>query len=89
MKVAIALFPRNTSLDAIGPYETLQRGEVRSDNGMLGSMCDAAFDEVTEVNREAAMASQLMIEYDPGAAFRLGPPRQGLRRDARAGARVL
>src|ERR1700726_2786693 len=89
MKVAIALFPRNTSLDAIGPYETLQRvpsidvvfvghrrGEVRSDNGMLGLMCDAAFDEVTEVNREAALASQLMIEYDPGAAFRLGPPRQ-------------
>jgi hypothetical protein len=25
MKVAIALFPRNTSVDAIGPYETLQR----------------------------------------------------------------
>jgi hypothetical protein len=85
-----------------GPYETLQRvpsidvvfvghrrGEVRSDNGMLGLMCDAAFDEVTEVNREAAMASQLMIEYDPGAAFRLGPPRQGRRGDARAGARFL
>jgi putative intracellular protease/amidase len=61
MKVAIALFPRNTSLDAIGPYEVLQRvpsidvvfvghrrGEVRSDNGMLGLTCDAAFDEVTE-----------------------------------------
>ncbi len=60
MKVASALFPRNTSLDAIGRYETLQRvpsidvmfvghrrGEVRSDNGMLGLMCDAAFDEVT------------------------------------------
>jgi hypothetical protein len=61
MKVAIAFFPRNTSLDAIGPYEVLQRvpsidvvfvghrrGEVRSDNGMLGLTCDAAFDEVTE-----------------------------------------
>jgi hypothetical protein len=61
MKVAIALFPRNTSVDAIGPYETLQRvpsidvvfvghrrGEVRSHNGMLGLTCDAAFDEVTE-----------------------------------------
>jgi putative intracellular protease/amidase len=61
MQVAIALFPRNTSLDAIGPYETLQRvpsidvvfvghrrGEVRSDNGMLGLTCDAAFDEITE-----------------------------------------
>jgi len=93
MKVAIALFPRNTSLDAIGPYETLQRvpsidvvfvghrrGEVRSDNGMLGLMCDAAFDEVTELNREAALASQLMIEYDPVPPFDSGtsprPPRR-------------
>lgn len=61
MQVAIALFPRNTALDAIGPYEVLQRipsidviwvghqrGEVRSDNGMLGLICDATFDEVTE-----------------------------------------
>jgi putative intracellular protease/amidase len=61
MKVAIGLFPRNTSLDAIGPYEVLQRvpsievvfvghrrGEVRSDNGMLGLTCDATFDEITE-----------------------------------------
>jgi putative intracellular protease/amidase len=61
MQVAIALFPRNTALDAIGPYEVLQRipsidvvfvghrrGEVRSDNGMLGLTCDATFDEVTE-----------------------------------------
>ncbi|MGY4708443.1 DJ-1/PfpI family protein [Mycolicibacterium sp. CBM1] len=60
MQVAIALFPRNTALDAIGPYEVLQRipsidivfvghrrGEVRSDNGMLGLTCDATFDEVT------------------------------------------
>ena len=60
MQVAIALFPRNTALDAVGPYEVLQRvpsidvvyvgaqrGEVRSDNGMLGLMCDATFDEVT------------------------------------------
>ena len=61
MQVAIALFPRNTALDAIGPYEVLQRvpsidvvfvghrrGEVRSDNGMLGLSCDATFEEVTE-----------------------------------------
>lgn len=61
MKVAIALFPRLTVLDAIGPYEVLQRvpsidvvfvgrerGEVRSDNGMLGLVCDATFDEVTD-----------------------------------------
>ncbi len=59
MLVAIALFPRNTALDSIGPYEVLQRvpsidvvfvghrrGEVRTDNGMLGLTCDATFDEV-------------------------------------------
>ena len=59
MLVAIALFPRNTALDSIGPYEVLQRvpsidvvfvghrrGEVRTDNGMLGMTCDATFDEV-------------------------------------------
>ena len=61
MQVAIALFPRTTALDSIGPYEVLQRvpsidvvfvghqrGEVRTDNGMLGLMVDATFDEVTE-----------------------------------------
>ena len=60
MQVAIALFPRNTALDSIGPYEVLQRvpsidvvfvghrrGEVRTDNGMLGLMCDATFEEVS------------------------------------------
>jgi len=60
MQVAIALFPLNTALDAVGPYEVLQRvpsidvvfvghrrGEVRTDNGMLGLICDATFDEVT------------------------------------------
>jgi putative intracellular protease/amidase len=59
MQIAIPLFPRYTALDAIGPYEVLQRiptidvvfvghrrGEVGSDNAMLGMMCDATFDEV-------------------------------------------
>ena len=54
MQVAIVLFPRLTALDAIGPYEVLQRtpefdiifvghqrGEVRSENGMLGLIADA------------------------------------------------
>lgn len=57
--VAIPLFPRFTALDAVGPYEVLQRipsidvvfvgharGEVRTENGMLGVFCDAAFAEV-------------------------------------------
>jgi transcriptional regulator GlxA family with amidase domain len=59
VQVAIALFPRVTALDAIGPYEVLQRipeldvvftgerrGEVRTDNGFLGLTIDASFDEV-------------------------------------------
>jgi putative intracellular protease/amidase len=59
MQVAIPLFPRVTALDAIGPYEVLQRvpgidvvftgerrGEVRTDNGFLGLTVDAAFAEV-------------------------------------------
>lgn len=58
-QVAIPIFPRFTALDAIGPYEVLQRipsmdvvfighrrGEVRTENGMLGVICDATFDEV-------------------------------------------
>jgi putative intracellular protease/amidase len=57
--VAVPLFTGFTALDAIGPYEVLQRipsidvvfvgherGEVRSENGMLGIIRDAAFDEV-------------------------------------------
>jgi len=59
MLVAIPLFPRFTALDAVGPYEVLQRipsidvmfvghrrGEVRTENEMLGVTCDATFDEV-------------------------------------------
>jgi len=61
MQVAITLFPRTTALDSVGPYEVLQRvpsidvvfvghrrGEVRTENGMLGLTCDATFDEVRE-----------------------------------------
>jgi len=60
MLVAIPLFERFTALDAIGPYEVLQRipsidvvfvghqrGEVRSDNGMLGMTVDKSFAELT------------------------------------------
>ena len=61
LRVAVPLFPRFTALDAIGPYEVLQRipfiditfighqrGEVRSENGMLGITADATFEELTE-----------------------------------------
>ena len=85
MRVAIALFPRNTALDAIGPYEVLQRvpsidvvfvgrrrGEVRTDNGMLGLMCDATFEEVTDpdvllvpggVGTRALVSDEAMLEW--------------------------
>jgi len=58
-RIAIPLFPRFTALDAIGPYEVLQRipsfditfvgaerGVVRSENGFCGIEVDATFDEV-------------------------------------------
>ena len=59
MKIAIALFEQVTALDAVGPYEVLQRlpgaeicfvghrkGEVRTDNGFLGMTVDYTFDEI-------------------------------------------
>lgn len=59
MLAAIATFPRVTALDAVGPYEVLQRiptidvvfvghrrGQVRSENDMLGLVADATFEEV-------------------------------------------
>ncbi len=59
LQIAIPLFPRVTALDAIGPYEVLQRvphfdivflghdqGEVRTENGMLGLSADAVFEQV-------------------------------------------
>jgi transcriptional regulator GlxA family with amidase domain len=59
MQIAIPLFDRLTALDAIGPYEVLQRlpdatvtfvgtrvGEVRSENGFLGLTVDAHVHDV-------------------------------------------
>ena len=61
LTIAIPVFDRMTALDAIGPYEVLQRipnfdivfvgyavGEVRTENAMLGLRADATFEEVTE-----------------------------------------
>jgi putative intracellular protease/amidase len=60
MEIAVALFEQVTALDAVGPYEVLQRlpgaevrfvghrrGEVRTDNGFLGLTIDCTFDEVS------------------------------------------
>ncbi len=59
MEIAVALFDQVTALDAIGPYEVLQRlpdadvrfvghrvGEVRADNGFLGLTVDRTFSDV-------------------------------------------
>jgi transcriptional regulator GlxA family with amidase domain len=59
MQVAIVLYERMTALDAIGPYEVLQRapeltpvfvgaerGPVRTENGFLGLTVDATYAEV-------------------------------------------
>lgn len=59
LQIAIPLFPGFTALDAVGPYEVLQRiptfdivfvgherGQVRSENGMLGLHVDAMFEDV-------------------------------------------
>ena len=58
VQIVIPLFPRVTALDGIGPYEVLQRiphfdvtfvaaarGEVRTENGMLGLTADATLEE--------------------------------------------
>ena len=59
MKIAIPLVPEVTALDAVGPYEVLQRlpgatvtfvgeevGTVRTDNGFLGMSVDATISDV-------------------------------------------
>lgn len=59
MQIAVPIYPRFTALDAVGPYEVLQRlpdvepvflaersGEVRTENGFLGVVADATFAEV-------------------------------------------
>jgi len=61
LQIAIPLFPQVTALDAVGPYEVLQRiptlditfigharGEVRTENGMLALTADATFEELPE-----------------------------------------
>lgn len=58
MLIAMALFDRLTALDAVGPYEVLQRlpgvevvfvgertGEFRTENGFLGLIADRTFDD--------------------------------------------
>lgn len=83
MQIAIALFPRVTVLDAVGPYEVLQRlpdatvsfvgeqtGEVRSDNGFLGLTVDATFADVPDpdvVVVPGGVGTRALLE--PGSAI--------------------
>ena len=80
MLVAIPLFERFTALDAIGPYEVLQRvpsidivfvghqrGEVRSDNAMLGVTVNRAFGELTRpdvVGFPGGIGTRVLINDD-------------------------
>jgi transcriptional regulator GlxA family with amidase domain len=63
LQVAIPLFDQCTALDAIGPYEVLQRiptidiifighqlGEIRTENRMLGLSVDATFEDKPEAD---------------------------------------
>ena len=85
MQAAIALFPKFTALDAIGPYEVLQRipdvdvvfvgherGEVRTENGMLGVTVDATFEEAPTpdilvmpggIGSRALLSDQRVLEW--------------------------
>lgn len=60
MQIAVFLYPGFTALDCVGPYDVLsrlpdaevvfcaaQRGEVRTETGMLGITADASIDEIT------------------------------------------
>jgi transcriptional regulator GlxA family with amidase domain len=61
LQVAIPVFDQLTALDAVGPYEVMQRipaldivfighalGQVRTENRMLGVSVDATFEDVPE-----------------------------------------
>jgi putative intracellular protease/amidase len=81
MEIAILLFERLTALDAIGPYEVLQRlpgaqvrfvgaerGPVRTEQGMLGLVADFARDEVTSADIlvvPGGIGTRALVHDDP------------------------
>jgi transcriptional regulator GlxA family with amidase domain len=81
VQLAIPFYPRMTALDAIGPYEVLQRvpsidvvfvgaerGEIRTENGMLGLSVDASYDEVPApdvVLVPGGVGSRALVGGDP------------------------
>jgi putative intracellular protease/amidase len=77
MKLAIALYPGFTTLDAVGPYEILcrlpdtetvfvaeQTGEVRNDTGSLAIVADASFADIDA-------ADILLVPGGPGSRGQL------------------
>jgi transcriptional regulator GlxA family with amidase domain len=85
VQVAIPIFPRFTALDAVGPYEVLQRlpdvepvfvaeqrGEVRTENGFLGLVADATFAEVPAPNVvvvPGGFGTRALLEENPLLAW--------------------
>lgn len=85
MDIAIPLYDGITALDAIGPYEVLsrvpgatvtfvavQRGPLRSDNGMLALVADRCLDELPEpevVVVPGGPAARLMLDDGPLLAW--------------------
>jgi putative intracellular protease/amidase len=81
MDIAILIFDRLTALDAIGPYEVLQRlpgaevkfvaaerGPVRTEQGMLGIVADYALSEVTSADVllvPGGIGTRPLVEHEP------------------------
>ena len=81
MDIAIYIFEKLTALDAIGPYEVLQRlpgakvkfvgaerGPIRTEQGMLGVMRDYSRDEVTSADIlvvPGGIGTRPLIEDEP------------------------
>ena len=93
LQVAIPLFDQCTALDAIGPYEVLQRiptiditfigharGEVRTENRMLGLTVDGTFEDLPEPDvivfpaASGHVPSKPTIASSSGCAARMSPP---------------
>ena len=81
MDIAIYIFEKLTALDAIGPYEVLQRlpgatvkfvgaehGPVRTEQGMLGVIRDFTFDEVPSADIlvvPGGIGTRPLVEHEP------------------------
>jgi len=90
VQIAILLYDRFTTLDAVGPYEVLSRlpdtrviftaarpGPVTADTGMLSLVAEAAIADVPHpdiVLVPGGPGQEQMIEYDPQPPYQAGSP---------------